>query len=1436
MLIRLANSYLIFRPARHYGSGLLNLTTMEPGRSGSHAAPVSSISNPNIGGIDDDIGQLKLRSYQQEMVEESMKRNVIVAMDTGSGKTQIAVSRARSVLETCSEDKIVWLLAPTVALCEQHLEVFNTHLPAYQTRRLTGSDGIDSWSSQDIWDKALLNVRNVISTHAILRDALTHGFVQMSRIALLVFDEAHHCVKDHPARQIMSTFYMPSLLQNNEELPCILGLTASPINSHALEDMATLEANMNARVISPKVFRTELLKYVYRPELLKSVYSNSGLIAKCELLRKLLLLYIDYNITEDPWYLSIQDFQKRLKLLMNKKTYCHKQLQTFYNNTDKIQQELGTFAAEWYIITCVKRLIDVTDAQIQLFLNTTIEEKVHLTRILAQLQPSFPDLSVPAMVNDGSYSAKVNQLVQVLEDEWSPSFRGIIFVERRAVVHTLVGILSTHPSLADKYSIEGFVGNSSYSKRKKEISELAERDQGTALEDFRAGKVNLMIATSVLEEGIDVPHCHIVICFDKPANLKAYIQRRGRARKKKSKYVMMLASDDVDNKEQSWARLEKAMEAAYLDDMRAVQEAKLREMEDETMEKEFRTLKAVLTIDGAVSHLYHFCATLNAGPFVDLRPTFAFDWDPEEKYVTATVALPTIIEPSLRTASSTGAIRTEKLARKDAAFEAYVALYKAGLVNENLMPLIKGPEVAVTREEAQASTRSVRTRINPWVAAAAVASQQGPDNQQYYRAKITIEGLNASSILFSPIPISHVPSFTLYWNRSVQYIVIIESSPDGPFPQSRDSVQEAQKISNRIYYPGHMSRMKPDGTFLLLISPSPKDIPLWAREVLPEKPLPNDLSDARGIVRHLVDGGGARYFFNRLVTRGTGSEKTIDGVMVTKIPKRRDFLHPVANLDVLESRPAKEDFLPIGECAFDQTPLDYCTLSFLIPSILRRIELALVAEQLRTTVLKNIDIKDLTLVQTAITHTSAREAEDYQRLEFLGDCILKYYTSLQLIAEHPNWPEGYLAQAKDHRVCNSALETACRQVGLEKFIIADVFTGAKWHPHYIEELVELGNQPEQMIERSSKMLADVVESLIGASYLDGSLPKALQCIELFFPGQNWRTSVDALSIIYDSAISSDTVHLEGLERLIGYGFNNSKLLLEAITHASFQSFHGATARTYEILEFLGDSVLDYLVVRRLFRHHVALPHPQLHAIRTATVNSWILGFLCMEHSVAEEVNEIVQSANNTVEARPQLVRRHIWQYMRHSQPPITALQSKMQEKYATMREDIILQLDTSSRYPWSVLARYGPEKVYSDLIESLIGAIFVDTHGDFEACDSFLDRIGLWTLLNRILDENVDCLHPKERLGHLAVSDKVAYVKRFDAESGKWKCQVQVGGKDVGGEVEGFLKVDVEAEAATRAVEILELKEKGSGSGSGLKRQAEGEVDVVRLEKEGRIE
>ena len=101
-------------------------------------------------------------------------------------------------------------------------------------------------------------------------------------------------------------------------------------------------------------------------------------------------------------------------------------------------------------------------------------------------------------------------------------------------------LLATYPVTKDLLRIETVVNTSNHHARTLKISDLINAsDQKETLNDLWNGIKNLIIATSVCEEGMDIAVCNVVICFKSPPSLNSFIQRRGRARSTKSKYIVM---------------------------------------------------------------------------------------------------------------------------------------------------------------------------------------------------------------------------------------------------------------------------------------------------------------------------------------------------------------------------------------------------------------------------------------------------------------------------------------------------------------------------------------------------------------------------------------------------------------------------------------------------------------------------------------------------------------------------------------------------------------------------------------------------------------------------------------------------------------------------------------------------------------------------------
>jgi len=131
---------------------------------------------------------------------------------------------------------------------------------------------------------------------------------------------------------------------------------------------------------------------------------------------------------------------------------------------------------------------------------------------------------------------------------------------------------------------------------------------------------------------------------------------------------------------------------------------------------------------------------------------------------------------------------------------------------------------------------------------------------------------------------------------------------------------------------------------------------------------------------------------------------------------------------------------------------------------------------------------------------------------------------------------------------------------------------------------------------------------------------------------------------------------------------------------------------------------------------------------------------------------------------------------------------------AGLWDDFDELLREGKTHPWLQLTRLNPDKFFSDMIESIIGAIFVDSGGDLGECQRFIELIGLMSYMNRVVAGKVDISHPKTVLEKLAGAEGVDYDIREDESDGGeeeklYMCMVNVGGVEIV-EVKGCLSQD----------------------------------------------
>lgn len=955
----------------------------------------------------------------------------------------------------------------------------------------------------------------------------------------------------------------------------------------------------------------------------------------------------------------------------------------------------------------------------------------------------------------------------------------------RAQVTALAELLRQTDEIAVSYQVGTFVGTSSSSFRKVSVADLANlRAHITDLEAFRSGEKNLMIATNVLEEGIDISACNLIICFEKPGNLVSFVQRRGRARRKDSKYYVFTSEEEALKAGKQWEALEAQMKQAYMDDTR--QPAPSAEEDLSSRTYHIAATQALLTLESAKAHLLHFCSVgiSQASNYADLRPEF----DAVMKSVgswTATVDLPAFVHPDLRHATSSQAWPTEATAICDAAFEAYVALHKAGLVNDNLLPLTKdyGPAIGEQHLD-QPSIAEVSDPIYVWRGFFGGLAFHDMRWHVYRVSLSTPDGVQSQMRMWTPCPI-HCGSIRLYWSANTTYVVEILAESKGAQKMSAASLASLQATSDLILRSVHGSRMAIDKKdYPILFAPALQDNELlkWVDSMSGSAPIngPMQLTPSQqaevGLVRVKGQPGRA-YFFQSLETL-TG-DKTASGqsVRVRTFPKRKDFLHPIAADHGTRVAYTGTQSYPLAECSIDRLAAGYALFAAFVPSIIHCLELQLSASSVCQSVLHDVGLNDTSLVLEAITAPGANEAVDYNRLEYLGDSILKHCTELEVVSQHINWPEAYLSVDRDRIVRNSNLAAAALAIGLDKFIITKPFTGSKWRPPVVEEILAQTPGKRSM---STKTLADVVEALIGAAYVDGGIVKAQKCIETLLPTETWHPPAHCFDLLIQEPRPTPVKNLDLLQHLIGHDFTHTTLLVEAITHVSFP--YNRTGLSYERLEFLGDSVLDMVIIPKLFSHSRKLKHWELHRIHEALVNSHFLGYCCMRYAMDDDVVDVVPASDpgeyKTIRSSRQV---HLHDFLRAG-AQLVPIRRKSVELFEKMREGIDHALEHSDEYPWCSFVTLNPPKLFCDLVESVLGAIFIDTRGDLDACEAFVDKLGILRHMRRILDAHVETFSPKERIGVVADHEAVKYTNgRVEDELGKksFSCTLKVGEKEV---------------------------------------------------------
>ncbi len=842
--------------------------------------------------------------------------------------------------------------------------------------------------------------------------------------------------------------------------------------------------------------------------------------------------------------------------------------------------------------------------------------------------------------------------------------------------------------------------------------------------------------------------------------------------------------------------------------------------------------RAVLTYASARQLLDLFCAKIpDKDRSEQTEPIFLLDGEPGAE-LRARVHLPSSLPSDLRIAASLHSWRTEKRAKQDAAFQACRALHEAGLVSDHLLPPEWPEESKAPKEddkiEQSDSFYNVADQYDPWPAITELWNT--PGGARVFAHPLQFEasdGAYPKMLLLLPVKLSAM-TFPLFPLGSARVQVTVEAGVE-----TRDFPEEVARDITFLLLTTLLGRrlqnlQKDDIPLLFVPDIEPGSLQAWFEAASTNISMTTsnrlDLSSgktyliryARGGVPHLWQ--PARSRSDDSEGFGTEEESRPSTITAKRLPKKLN--HLVLPLDYWSDR---SEALPAAECSVLGVPSEYARLVLLVPSIMFRLEISLRTAAACQGPLSSLRLHNHDAISRALT-LPMEGVEDYERLEFYGDTLLKFYAALQLFVDYPNHPSYQLTRDRSCITNNTRLQQANRALNLSQYLSRRAFASNEWAAGVGDVGLKTKKIPPS--ELPSKVLADIIEAIIGAASLGDvnggySEEKVLATLSLFFDEIPWRSVSKNVERIYHpdqtSQLAAET--LAPVEHMIGYVFEDRGLLAEALTSSSL-AVSGRS--TYDRLEFLGDAVLDYIIVPKLFHSPLNLKPAEMTLRRAALASHFLLAFFALGTSGTRETFQVqtdVRTKKTTHEQSYETV--HLPDHIRRiSDRQASEDRKALLKKFQKVQPKILKRLEPGASFPWTLLSEIGAPKSHSDIIESILAAVFIDSRGNLQACESVLEKIGYMSLVRRFVSErDVDVLHPESRLFEtvqsLGLSSKrpaleiIAQCRAKEITSGKsWRCKVMLQGQMIASIAHTETEKEARYRACEKAVEVLKKKRK----------------------------
>ncbi|XP_060070769.1 uncharacterized protein LOC132550694 [Ylistrum balloti] len=532
------------------------------------------------------------RGYQWELFQKVLARDRICFLPTGTGKTLIACMAISAMLELNPSYQVLFLVTK-VLLVLQQAKYIRDQLGNRKYKRFDPNDpskmidrelkiaevcgGKQSTGGTPLWQHDI-----IIATAAYCENMLASEVLHWKDQCLVIFDEAHHCMKSHSYNSLMATHHYKIPKQYRCK---ILGLTASPAGkkdfSMTVDMLRQLQINLGESLMAIVENRKDELKaYMSNAKIHIAVMETTTSEEKFQrdlkvyLLQCYLRLAAETNIMEHSNMglsgiskpLEERDLQRHAQDLTGD---VLDELMALINiakpNTSGVDKKIDVHNLIGHI-KCICMAISVAAEvgnagaliEIQELMATDLNQNFEFARqiglpcegILHSIEMQQQFLKSNLKFEDESENKEMSSSVKCLIEQlvyqnyvkWNDGESrqsrplALILVKQRATATTLHKILKDHPEIVQRnLAVEKIVGHGGAAAERG----MSVAQQRKTLEEIKDHKFQIVIATAVAEEGIDLPECELVVSMNPPSTMTALVQMRGRARKLDSHFVIV---------------------------------------------------------------------------------------------------------------------------------------------------------------------------------------------------------------------------------------------------------------------------------------------------------------------------------------------------------------------------------------------------------------------------------------------------------------------------------------------------------------------------------------------------------------------------------------------------------------------------------------------------------------------------------------------------------------------------------------------------------------------------------------------------------------------------------------------------------------------------------------------------------------------------------